>query len=107
MSPTARTPPAQSRNKAANQDDAPPEATLLHVATGAWVAQALYVAAKLGLADLLVAGPRSASELAEITGTHAGALYRILRALASVNVFACSLIVGSSLETVTAVQRLR
>jgi len=88
MSPTADTPPAQSRNKAANQSDAPPEATLLDMATGAWVAQALYVAAKLGVADLLAAGRRSASELAEITGTHAGALYRILRALASVKVFA-------------------
>jgi len=88
MSPTADTTLAQLRNKAAGENPAPPEATLLHMATGAWVAQALYVVAKLGLADLLVAGPRSAVDLAEITGTHAGALYRILRALASLNVFA-------------------
>ena len=88
MPPTTDTAPAQLRNKVAGENAAPPEAALLHMATGAWVAQALYVVAKFGLADLLVAGPRSATDLAKITGTHAGALYRILRALASVNVFA-------------------
>jgi len=40
------------------------------MATGAWLAQAIYVAAKFGVADLLVAGPRSADELAAITGAH-------------------------------------
>jgi O-methyltransferase domain len=43
---------------------------------------------QVGVADLLTAGPASSTTLAEITGTHAGALYRILRALASVGVFA-------------------
>ncbi len=37
----------------------PPPATLLQMMTGYWVSQALYVAAKLGVADLLVDGPRS------------------------------------------------
>jgi hypothetical protein len=45
------------------------------------------VAAKLGIADLLVDGPRSAEELAAATKTQAGALYRVLRALASVGIF--------------------
>jgi hypothetical protein len=56
--------------------------------TGCWISQALYVAAKLGIADLLQEGPQSCARLAEATQTHAGALYRVLRALASVNVFA-------------------
>jgi hypothetical protein len=61
---------------------------LLHMVTGCWVSQALYVAAKLGIADLLHEGPQSCASLAEATQTHAGALYRVLRALASVGVLA-------------------
>jgi O-methyltransferase domain/Dimerisation domain len=87
MWPTADSARTQS-GKMLKENGASPSATLLAMATGAWVAQAIYVAAKLGLADLLVAGPRSAAALAEITDTHPGALYRVLRALASVTVFA-------------------
>ncbi len=42
----------------------------------------------LGIADRLRDGPRSVDELAEATGTHAPTLYRLLRALASVGIFA-------------------
>jgi len=56
--------------------------------TGYWNTQAIYVAAKLGIADLLAAGPRSVSDLAQRTNTHAPSLYRLLRALASLGVFA-------------------
>jgi len=55
---------------------------------GSWITQGIYVAAELGIADLLAEGPRSAEELAEQTNTHSGALYRVLRALAGVGVFA-------------------
>ncbi len=61
---------------------------LLNMVTGCWVSQALYVAAKLGIADLLHEGPQSCKRLAEATQTHAGSLYRVLRALASVSIFA-------------------
>ncbi len=56
--------------------------------TGYWNTQALYVAAKLGIADLLATGPRSADELAQATSVHAPSLYRLLRGLASMGVFA-------------------
>ncbi|HAH47820.1 methyltransferase [Gimesia sp.] len=56
--------------------------------TSYWVSQSIYAAAKLGIADLLVAGPQTAELLAAATSTHAGALYRLLRALASVGIFA-------------------
>ncbi len=56
--------------------------------TGYWTTQMVYVAAKLGLADLLATGPRTAEDLAQATSTNAAALYRLLRALASVGVFA-------------------
>jgi hypothetical protein len=55
---------------------------------GYWISQAVYVAAKLGLADLLWEGPRTADELAQQTATHPRSLYRLLRALTSVGVFA-------------------
>jgi hypothetical protein len=55
--------------------------------TGYWLSQAVYVAAKLGLADLLKDGPRSAADLASATGTHARSLYRLLRALAGSGLF--------------------
>jgi hypothetical protein len=55
--------------------------------TGYWVSQALYVAAKLGVADLLADGPRPVEALAAATQTDSSSLRRILRALASIGVF--------------------
>lgn len=49
---------------------------------------ALFVAAKLGVADHLAAGPRAVEDLARATGAHEDALYRVLRLLASLGVFA-------------------
>ena len=69
-------------------DNLPPPELMNRMLTGYWISQALYVAAKLGLADLLTSGPRSADDLAQATKTHAPSLYRLLRALASVGVFA-------------------
>ena len=50
---------------------------------GYWKAQSVYVAAKLGIADLLRDGPKTSDELAKATGAHAPSLFRLLRALAS------------------------
>jgi len=66
----------------------PPDAYLLQLAFGPMVAQALYVAAKLGLADHLAEKPLPISELASRTNVHEGALYRLLRSLVSFGVFA-------------------
>ncbi|MEX0716928.1 MAG: methyltransferase [Planctomycetaceae bacterium] len=65
-----------------------PADDLSQMITGYWVSQCVYVAAKLGLADLLANGPRTAAELAEATASQTDPLYRVLRALASVGVFA-------------------
>ena len=64
-----------------------PEQTLLQMAVGKWACQALKVAAALGVADLLAGGAKSVHELARRTGAHEDALYRLLRALASLGVF--------------------
>jgi SAM-dependent methyltransferase len=61
---------------------------LLKQMTGGWITQAIHVASELGIADLLAEGARTAAELAHRTGTHDDALYRVLRALASVGIFA-------------------
>jgi hypothetical protein len=66
----------------------PPPVVMLQMIQGFWVSRALYVAAKLGIPDLLKDGPKSSAELAQATGTHAPSLYRVLRALDSVGVFA-------------------
>jgi SAM-dependent methyltransferase len=55
---------------------------------GEWVSKAIGVAATLGIADLLTGGPRPLADLARATETHAPSLYRLLRALASLGIFA-------------------
>jgi hypothetical protein len=44
------------------------------------VSQAIYVAAVLGIADLLAGGPRSVTALAAAAGADPDRLYRVLRA---------------------------
>jgi SAM-dependent methyltransferase len=60
---------------------------IMQLIFGSWHSQCVYVAAKLGIADLLADGPRSVDELAAKAGGHRFALYRVMRALASVGVF--------------------
>ncbi|MDH4232588.1 MAG: acetylserotonin O-methyltransferase [Nitrospirota bacterium] len=55
---------------------------------GSWITQGIWVAAELGIADLLADGSRTSDELAKKTNTSSAALYRVLRALASVGIFA-------------------
>ena len=70
-----------------NVTELPPPAKLLHMMIGYWISQSVYVAAKLGIADLLRDGPRTSEELAAACQAHAAALYRLLRTLASLGVF--------------------
>lgn len=64
----------------------PPHAQLIQMASAYWMSKLIYVAAKLGLADHLAAGPQSAADLAGATHTHAPALHRVMRTLASLGV---------------------
>lgn len=66
----------------------PPQAAMLQMINSYRVSQSICVAAKLGIADLLKDGAKNTDELAKATGTHAPSLYRLLRALASIGVFA-------------------
>ncbi len=71
----------------AAKEENPSPPALFQMATGYWVSQAIYVAAKLGIADLLKGGPQSCVALATATGADAVSLFRLMRALASVGVF--------------------
>src|SRR3712207_3160077 len=87
---TSTTPPIEISipDEKAETQAPPPAAVLIQMAFGALLSQALAVAAKLGIADLLAKGPRPVAELAAETGTHERSLYRVLRSLAGAGVFA-------------------
>jgi hypothetical protein len=62
-------------------------AQIIMLARGYAPATCLYAAARLKIADLLAAGPKPVSDLARASNTNEDALYRCLRALASIEVF--------------------
>ena len=68
--------------------NAPPELSMRQMLCGYWISQAIYVAAKLGIADQLRDGPRTTAEMAAAVGAHEPSLFRLLRGLSSVGVFA-------------------
>jgi hypothetical protein len=63
-------------------------ARLLELISIQRISQSIYVAASLGIADLLAAGPKSAAQLANATGVQAASLTRVMRALVGFGVFA-------------------
>ena len=65
----------------------PPQFAMLQMISAFWVSQAVHIAARLGIADLVKEQPQTAADLAEATGTHAPSLSRVLRALVSVSIF--------------------
>src|SRR5262245_21774878 len=64
----------------------PPHAQLIQMATAGWVSRITYAAARLGLADHLAEGPKTAAELAGPLSLHAPSLHRIMRTLASLGI---------------------
>ncbi|HEX5736322.1 MAG TPA: methyltransferase [Blastocatellia bacterium] len=59
---------------------------MLQMISGFWISRAIYIIAKLGIADHLAGGPKTADEIAAATNANAGAIYRVFRALSSVGV---------------------
>jgi len=64
-----------------------PHSQIMELGSGYRVAACIYVTTKLKIADLLAGGPRPVSELAGKAKVNEGALYRVLRAIASIGVF--------------------
>jgi hypothetical protein len=63
-----------------------PPAMLMHLVAGKFVTQALAAAAELNVAEQLVDGPKTAPEIAQTLEVHPPSLYRLMRALAAVDV---------------------
>ncbi len=74
-------------NAAAAQQQMPPDAQMMQIATGFFASAAIYVVTKLGIPDLLANGPKTAAELSTATNTDEHSLYRTLRSIASIGVF--------------------
>jgi hypothetical protein len=66
----------------------PPDVALIQLVMGKCIAMAVSVVGKLRAADLLADGPKTIADLAARTKTHPPSLYRVLRCLAGVGVFA-------------------
>lgn len=81
-------------------------AALIQMLTGAWTTQLVAAVARLEIPDkLAIAQPQSSEQLARAVGADAGALYRVMRALSSIGVFAD---VGSGRYMLTPIgERLR
>ena len=73
-------------NATAKPKEIPPPIAMLQLISGFWISRCIHVAAKLGIPDLLEDGPKTAEELATTTETHAPSLFRLLRALAAVDI---------------------
>lgn len=67
-------------------DSAASARRLLDLVNGSWMCQAIHVAARLGIADLLAARGQSAEDLARSTGAHAPSLRRLMRALVTIEI---------------------
>ncbi|MDX1884929.1 methyltransferase [Mycolicibacterium sp. 120270] len=65
----------------------PPSASVLELLSSSWVAQGVYTVTKLGIVEALRDGPRSADEIAQTVGANPDAVYRLMRLLASHDVF--------------------
>src|SRR5690349_5872967 len=70
------------------QTELSPQWQMQQMIIGFWISRALYAAAKFGIADVLRNGPKTIDELAVASGTHGPSLFRLMRALASIGVFA-------------------
>ena len=76
-----------TNSNAQNSQPASPMIAFVELTSGFWITQAMSVAARLGVADIIKEETKSVDELAQAIDTDARSLYRLLRSLASVGVF--------------------
>jgi hypothetical protein len=78
----------QQTTSGAGVDAGSPQRDLARLVDSYLTTQLLYVAARLGVADVLAHGPRTAGEIAEAVGADPDVLGRILRGLVVEDVLA-------------------
>ncbi len=76
---------AEPDSASAGDDAAGRARRVLEIVNASWMTQVTYVAASLGIPDLLAARPQSGEELARATGAHAASLHRLMRALVTLD----------------------
>lgn len=69
------------------EENAPATAAIMQMATGLWLARALWAAARLRIADAIGEESEPIEAIADRTGTHADSLRRLLMALSASGVF--------------------
>lgn len=70
-----------------NQTALPSDHQMMQFILGKWISKPIYVAAKLGIADILTVKDTQINDLAKQTGASPSGLYRMMRALAGVGIF--------------------
>jgi len=85
--PVLQTQPESAPKSAPETSAVPPAVQMVQLLVGFQLSQALYAAAKLGVADRLRSGPKDADALATAVGADTQALRRVMRTLASLGVF--------------------
>jgi hypothetical protein len=64
------------------ENQTPPQAEIFHIIGGYWLSRAVYLAARLKLADAVGDRPTSLASIAAVTGAKLENLRRLMRALA-------------------------
>ena len=77
----------ESQVQTVEQPGPPPQAILMELSSGAMVTQAIYVVAKLRIADILADGEKHVDQISQEAGAHSPSLYRIMRTLSSLGIF--------------------
>ena len=78
----------QEQHNVNTKDESSPEMRLSHLISGIAATHMVFAAAKLCIADRLKDGAKSSEELARETNVHPRALYRLLRGLTALGIFA-------------------
>ncbi len=74
-----------SHLQASNENDI---SKLLQIFAAPWITQSVYVVCSLGIADILKDDEKDVEEISSLVSCNASSLYRILRCLASMGIFA-------------------
>jgi len=72
------------------RNEVPASAQMMQFVMGSWVSQAVGAGARLGIADHVAAGAKTAEDVAQRVGASPDAVFRLMRALASLGLFTVS-----------------
>jgi hypothetical protein len=77
----------ETQIQTAERPEPPPQAMIMQISMGAMVTQAIYVATKLNIADIIADGEKHIDQISQEADAHSPSLYRIMRTLSSLGIF--------------------